>query len=416
MTTLAVSGRAEATPPGPAPTAAHLATCVRSGLDMVELVLDRIVDRSAAHDDELERFKLVGKTVGEAAMLLRLAHRALPAAGDRDRITAVARRLAPHARGDRVRHTLVTRPSRAGMYALAHGCLSSLGVENPSFDRLARLALTASAGSANERVPYRLLDTQWARHLLFGDGELDHPAVLLSPIGVGVDLVAVTTEDAYAFSHALPYATDFGRVPLPAGVNTQRLLHIADALAVKALDDDDLDLLSELLMAPATLRRPWTPVLTFAWMVVDGAWRQHGFVPGPGLPAAPAGESAEQAVRRVLGTVYHTTFAAAIAAATSLGAGSPPPATVPPGPDGPEPDRSGRRRQWHAAWDDLPGADRRRLGDLTFGLSLRRAVADLDLVAIRTLVLDAARRGAAADPMVAQSAELVQRAVAYAAG
>ncbi len=410
-------GRAAVTPSGPpVGTTVHLADCVRSGLDMVELMLDQVIDAWESSDDTPERFKLVGKTVGEAAMLLRLAHRALPDPDDRRRIVGIAARLAPHARTPAVRRTLVTRPSRAGMYTVAHGCLTAVGVEDPPFDRLARLALTSTASAANERVPYRLLDTQWARHLAFGDQELDHPSVQLSPIGVGVDLVAVTIEDAYAFTHALLYATDFGRVALPAAADADagRLMRFADALAVKALDDDDLDLLSELLMAPATLRRPWTPTLTFSWMVLDRTWRDHGFVPGPGLPSAAEGESPREAVRRVIGTVYHTTFVAAMAAATALTTGHLPPQVVPAGGagGGPGPDLSGRRRQWHDTWESLGEADRARLGDFTSGLALRRAADDLDLIEIRELVLAALARGGTGDPMIEQCAELVQRAVA----
>ena len=35
------------------------------------------------------------------------------------------------------------------------------------------------------------------------------------PLGAGVDLLELSAQDAYAFTHALPYATDFGRLPLP---------------------------------------------------------------------------------------------------------------------------------------------------------------------------------------------------------
>src|SRR6201999_2788130 len=142
----------------------------------------------------------------------------------------------------------VMRPSRATMHAMAHLCLAEIGIADEPLLRVTQLALRSSAAAANERVPYRLLDAAWTRHLIFGDGELDHPAIPLSPLGTGVDLLELSTEDAYAFTHALPYSTDFGRLTLTAVLPPRVLLETAEALAVKALDDDDLDLLAEVLM------------------------------------------------------------------------------------------------------------------------------------------------------------------------
>ena len=279
---------------------------VRSSLRIARLVLDEVLDARFSHDEPEKYRNLASKAGGELAMLLRIAKRALPGEKDAREIFALAQDLAPHARASHVYRYLLLRPSRASMYALAHFCLTELGVPDDKMDSVARLALRSSVSAANERVPYRMLDAAWTRHIVFGESELNHPAIPLSPLGAGVDLLEASTEDAYAFTHALPYATDFGRFPMPEEIDRRYLLSIAEAIAVKALDEDDLDLLAEVLMAPPILRLPWTPTLSFAWNVLEHVWNEFGFVPGPGLPPPLANESRAQTVRRVLGTTYHT--------------------------------------------------------------------------------------------------------------
>jgi hypothetical protein len=398
---------------------------VRSALAMARVLLDEVLDARFRDEDPAGYRKLASKAGGELAMLLRLARRALvddaPASAtprpapdhhgsdDAAEIRALAVALAPHARGSHVTRSLLLRPSRAPMHALAHLCLTELGVEDAALDRLARRALASSVRAANERVPYRLLDAAWTRHLAFGDGELAHPALPLSPLGAGVDLLEATTEDAYAFSHALPYATDFGRVALPPHVDRAMLLATAEALAVQALDEDDLDLLAELLMAPAILRLPWTPTLTFAWHVLARVWRELGFVPGPGLPPAPADEPRAHAVRRVVGTTYHTTFAAGLCCATLVACAAPPP-ELPRGAPGDRPVPPGHGTAWQPVWRALPRAAQAALPFLELGFAVRRAVATFDLARLRDLLGAAARADLVDHPLFVQALELLERA------
>jgi hypothetical protein len=380
---------------------------------MARLLIDEVLDVpvDGAERDEFQR--LVDKATGELAMLLRLAKRALPEEADAEEIRALARRIAPFARAPHVRRTLLLRPSRAPNHALAHFCLVDLGVSDDEMDRLARLALHSSVCDANERVPYRMLDAAWTRHLAFGVGELNHPAIALSPLGVGVDLLNASIEDAYAFTHALIYATDFGRIPLPHTLDRQSLLGIAEALAVKAMDEDDLDLLAEVLMAPAILRLDWTPTLTFAWSVLTRVWNAFGFVPGPGLPPAPTNEHRTQAIRRVLGTVYHTTFAAGLCCATLVASGSSP--TEPPaGTAGGIEPPPGNGSAWRINWSACSRQGQEDLAFLVFAFSLRRAIDAVDLVGVRDVLMAFAKTALVEHPLFTQSLELLERAKASA--
>lgn len=376
---------------------------------MARMLLDEVLDGRFGQEEPEEYQNLVGKAGGELAMLLRLAKRALPNEKDAEEISSLARDLSPLARSPHVYRSLVLRPSRAPMHALAHFCLVELGVPDEKLDRVARLALRSSVCHANERVPYRMLDAAWTRHLAFGVAELDHPAIRLSPLGAGVDLLEASTNDAYAFTHALPYATDFGRIPLPGDLDRENLLGIAEALAMKALDEDDLDLLSEVLMAPAILRLGWTPTLSFAWDVLERVWKEFGFVPGPGLPPSVDNETRTQAVRRVLGTVYHTTFAAGLCCATLISCNAVPPEIEHAAEAGGIEAPPGKGAAWKVNWNGCSRQQQESLTFLSLAFSLRRAVDVVDLVRVRELLRSAADVGLMEHPLFTQGLELLER-------
>jgi hypothetical protein len=381
---------------------------LRSVLHMARLLLDEVLDARFGNEDPEEYQKLAGKAGGELAMLLRLAKRALPTEEDAEEIRALARDLAPLARAPRVYRSLLMRPSRAPMYTLAHFCLVELELPDDKLDRVARLALRSSVCAANERVPYRILDAAWTRHFAFGDGELDHPAVPLSPLGAGVDLLEASIDDAYAFTHALPYATDFGRIALPQDLDLHNLLGIAEAVAVKALDEDNFDVLAEVLMAPAILRLDWTPTLTFAWDVLERVWKEYGFVPGPGLPPPADNESRTQQVRRVLGTAYHTCFAAGLCCSTLIACDAAPP-DLGSGPPGEIEAPPGKGKMWKVNWNACTRQVQESLSFLCLAFTLRRALDDLDFVRVREVLQSAARVGLLEHPLFTQSLELLER-------
>jgi hypothetical protein len=403
--------------PTPDRSSGHALELVRSALDVAELLVEHVVlapSTRFSHRPSNRSSNRPGadftKEVAEVAMLLRLAQRVLREEPDRVRIAALADRIAPVARSAATRNLLVVRPSRAAAHLLAHACLQQLGCVDAGFDELARAALGSSAAGAAERVPYRLLDVAWIRSLVLGDAELAHPALVLTPIGQGVDLVHATVDDAYAFSHALPYATDFGRVPLPATVDTALLAGTADALVLKALHEDDLDLLGELLMVPALLGTDWTTIQWFGWQVLRDTWRHYGFVPGPGLPEAEPAEDHEDAVRRVLGTVYHSTLVGGLAVATLVSAGrlpAPRPPAAAAFPDA-RVDPDDASWAWQRVWHRLDPSVQAHLGAVPAGIALHRALDELDVVAIVDS-LGGDGVDALPIPLVLQAAELVNR-------
>jgi hypothetical protein len=244
----------------------------------------------------------------------------------------------------------------------------------------------------------------WTRHLLLGDEELDLPAASLV---TEVDLVGASSTDCSGFAEALAHATDFGRHALPDGIDTARLSALVDAMVLKALHEDDLDLLGQLLMAPALLRRDWSPVQWFGWRVLCDTWGRFGFVPGPELPPPVDGEDASATVRRVLGTVYHTTLVGGLAVATLVSTGRLPSETPPPAPAC-EGDVEPDDRAWQHTWQSLYLDERAALGVVPAGIELHRAVDDTDVVAI-VEALGRETVDVLPEPLVTQAAELVNR-------
>jgi hypothetical protein len=231
-----------------------------------------------------------------------------------------------------------------------------------------------------------------------------------SPDAQDVNLVGSAIGDAYVLNHALPCATDCGRLPPPDWADAHWLSGVADALILEALDEDDLARLGQLLMAPALLRTSWSPVQWFGWQVLCDAWSRFGFVPGRGLPEEAEGESPAQGVRRVLGAVHHATLVGGLTVATLLSSGFLPPASPPAEPTGPSIwiDRDGTTRHWHRAWHRLPTVERESLGMVPAGMALHRAVRDADVVAI-VRSLDSGPAPLLPEPLVLQAAELVDR-------
>lgn len=379
---------------------------VRSALDVAELLVQHVLRPAQLRPDPPE----VTREAGDVAMLLRLADRVLVGEADQGRIAVLAWRVARHARTRRIQALVAARPSRAAEAVLAHGCLHQLGCRDDAFDTLARAALTASASAASGSAPTEQLESAWIRHLILGDGELEDPAIAGSPLGTGVDLVATSTEEAVAFARALSRATDFGRRPLPGTVDTERLSATADALVLKALAEDDLDLLAELVPAPALLRREWSPVQWFGWRVLCDTWGRYGFVPGPELPPAEEGEDAAKAVRRVLGSGYHPTLVAGMAVATLVSTGRLPASTPPSDPAGglTLPDVSAGELAWQQTWHSLYLDERQALAAVPVGLALHRAMEATDVVAIVD-ALQAPASAALPGPLVTQAGELIDR-------
>ena len=355
------------------------------------------------------------KVLSETAVLLLVAARA-DDGRHADLIKELAVRIAPHARSQAVRLAVAGAPSRACWLGLAHVVLTKLGLPDAGFDQLLRYTLSGPVADACEREPHRVLDARWVRSLLDGGPVRYDDVASLSVLGRGLDLMTGASEDAYALAHALFYATDFGRLPLRLARSTESVLADVEGAVAIALDADDLDLTAELLMAPAVLRVPWTPILTLAWHLLDAIWEEAEVVPSPDLDVAgyQAAEGRERD-RIILRDTYHTMYAAGLLCATTLTSPHCPGAGPRTGPTGWESDdwaerlRSEEDRAWLDTLARLEEKQRAGALPLVLDAAARRRALRGDLAGLADVLAEAVRSGNGSRHVIEQTAQFMDR-------
>ncbi|WP_433341490.1 DUF6895 family protein [Streptomyces sp. CA-253872] len=144
--------------------------------------------------------------------------------------------------------------------------------------------------------------------------------------------------ETYALTHAVFYGTDFGAEPflpdfgpepfapdagaafdLPDGGAGTRLRETIRVLLGVHLARGSLDLLAELLLCETVLGVAPGPYTAAAWQALAGALHADGAVPSPvHRPEVRARLSGTKATAYDVGTCYHTTTVAALAAAIHI--------------------------------------------------------------------------------------------------
>ncbi|WUR94829.1 hypothetical protein OG757_44545 [Streptomyces sp. NBC_01262] len=198
------------------------------------------------------------------------------------------------------------------------------------FHELLQGCLNLGWGERVDRPLFRSLEIRWASGVLNGCRPDADDLIAMAPACTLPSLVA-RREDAYALTHTLFYATDFGAYPLPDCVSTQRVTASLDALLAWQLWEDDLDLVGELLAAAYACALP----SRYSDMALTAVWSElnRPVVRGPFAAHIRHRMNSIYDVE-VFGSCYHTTLVAGILCATYLAA---PPVNSPqnqtPGPD-----------------------------------------------------------------------------------
>lgn len=241
--------------------------------------------------------------------------------------------------------------------------LDVLGRPQPGL-RAACEALLA-AGAGGHALPYKPVLTRIELRYVLDRGGFTAPAPLpdaralhrQSIAALRPDVLHLTESETYALTHVLFYATDFGRHRhlLGGSGEVARLLETVRVLLGVHLARGSLDLLAELLLCATALdagRGASGPLVYAGWNALAGAARPDGAVPSPvHRPEVLAGLTGDKAAAYLFGTCYHTTLAAALAAAVrkeSGGAAGPRQTPAPPMPSAfPLPAaESGEVRRW----------------------------------------------------------------------
>ncbi|WP_073784627.1 DUF6895 family protein [Streptomyces sp. CB01580] len=240
--------------------------------------------------------------------------------------------------------------------------LELLGRPQPTLRASCQALLTADAGGHCR--PYKPVLSRIELRYFVDRGGFTAPGPLpgLGPLyrqsiaARGADVLQLTGDETYALTHVLLYATDFGhhnRLPC-RGESVARVREIVRVLLGVHLARGSLDLLAELLLCEAALdacredghvprlgrgtdpgmgpaAKPGPDLVPVpgastgpgsglwrraGWNALAAAQRPDGAVPGPvHRPEVLAGLAGDKAAAYLFGTCYHTTLAAALAAA-----------------------------------------------------------------------------------------------------
>jgi hypothetical protein len=362
------------------------------------------------------------KVISETAFLLLAASTASHYPEVKERIDHVAQLLIPSARSDRIRLGMCLNPALALDYAHAHICLSRLGYTDTHFDASLAEARRSQSCLGHERVPHRILEQEWnerswpAAKIL--SRRRSSQAGLLSVLNCPMDLLHGTSEDVYAFTHALMYLRDFNILPLPLPRNRGEILREAEGALARCLDEQDYDLGGEVLMAWPLTGRSWGPAAFFGFRVLAGVEDQAGFLPTASTRLEPlrslVGVERE---KYLLATAYHTIYVMGLLCAVSLQDGRVPRSYVSvEGQSGEAAreilaylDSDGKKTHWRNEVDRMERSALAGIAPLLFHVALRRRAVENDFASLVALLEIGTKYELARTPMASQAAEMVMR-------
>jgi hypothetical protein len=403
--------------------AADLVRRLCGALDFAREAVERLAAKG--YDDAAEPAARVRpeKLIGETAILLYAASAVVGRPELRARIDAVARLLIAHARSERIALGICLEPSLALEYAEAHICLSRLGYPDPRFDALLRQSVTSQAGSGRERVPHRALEQQWIAGIWrqCTAQPCRRPArrtldlILKRPL----DVHSSGLDEAYAFTHALMYVSDFNHRPRRPPRSRAAIAAEAEAALARCLDQENYDLGGEMLMTWPLTGAPWSAGAAFGFRVLAHLEDREGILPAPGVQADPAGKC-EGAPRtdKELARGYHTAYVMGLLCAAALGPGRAPPTEFSAHPTRSQGaveaflrflDGDGQSPFWRQELDRVTAAERDGLAGLLLAIALNRKVRRREFESVHALLQLSAAFDLANAPACSQAAEMLER-------
>lgn len=272
------------------------------------------------------------KILSEIAWLLLVCERApeLPASirGTVDRIGETLN----HLLRDDANLTLAMKNSQhATSFAIAHFALTQLGYADDFWDTMIRRTL--SGADSKERYPYRILERLWVMSLYGIPPNLSQETVTqLSILSNDAHPLTMTDSDAYAYTHAPMYLTDFGRQPLPQGMDVGHIRETINSAIAWQLVQRNYDLLGEFVLVSLLVSHEISDESAYGISTFFSVWDELGFLPSPSFDEGtfsrlPAAERPAYAFSEL----YHTNLVAGLLCASWIS--QPPtrtPATVAP--------------------------------------------------------------------------------------
>ena len=266
------------------------------------------------------------KIIGETAFFLLQASRLSHYPEVAIRVQQLAPIVHQYARSKKTATDICLHPALALEYAQAHICLVRMGYPDERFDELLHKSLAASAHQGKERPPHRVLEQYWIRQSWESRHSPDDAyevAFRYAALAKPMDLIHGTTDDFYAFTHALMYITDFSTVRQQLPRSNATLAAEADAILARCMWENDHDLAGEVLLTWPLTAMPFSPAASFVFHYLSGLEDETGFLP---LEAAHQQvhdqmEITEQKKYR-FATGYHTAYVMGLLCAVTIQSGS----------------------------------------------------------------------------------------------
>jgi hypothetical protein len=355
------------------------------------------------------------KIAAETAILLREIA-CVPDAALAAEATRLAHRLAPIARSPRVVAALAIRPAVARDVAAPHIVLTAMGVGAPEVQAALDAALQSTVAGARERLPHRALEQDWLDAVRLGAVSSDR-WVPETALVRGLDLPGANRDDLYAFTHAVAYATDFGRWKPPADIDPGQATAVAESALAAVLDADDFDLAAELLLTWPCLGEAMSSTARFAFDVLRRVEDEAGVLPSLAISTDEIDRQPPESRDAYLTAVtYHTAYVMGLLCAVLLRCGvrlQSRDSSV----DGHRIAqelltglaRESARKQWITDAATLTSEDLGALLPFLRDVALQRAVRAMDLTGARDILVRTTGHGATGSALALQVAELLSR-------
>ncbi len=261
------------------------------------------------------------KILAETALLLALVARIPDLNAEIKKIIDdIADIIEKFSRTERHQISLLRFPHLGVILGLPHVALNLLGRKDMVMQEIVMHAFDDRRVETNERIPYRALEARWVHLLInptapFVIDDLLVNSILMSP----AHPISMSRADAYAITHNIMYATDFGRYPISSLLDLDGVRAKVDSALAWLLMTEDLDLIIELIYSATLLRSPWSPYVLAGWHFVLRTWDDLGFLPSPSFqPTEFSQLNGIAAEAYVFYHLYHTMYVAGLLCAALL--------------------------------------------------------------------------------------------------
>lgn len=255
------------------------------------------------------------KIVAETLILLLLLFRNVESRQSfLQEIDLLCKLIIPLSRTPLQKIEILKTPRMVLPFAYAHILLNTLGYFDEEFNYIVANAISSEKLHVSERISFREMDLKWGLSLFDPSLGLDLKELSkLSILERNASIMDMCREDEYAFTHSIFYTTDFGTLPLPENLNSNKINNIIDGCLAKNILVEDIDLLGEFLICSIITKNTESIYFETGLHYYITVWDSLGFLPGPTFNKEEYIKlTGEEATSYVYKHIYHTYYVGGI--------------------------------------------------------------------------------------------------------